>query len=51
MRTSPGCRVSIGKKRMKCFTVSGRVPMKEGMLSVACTSDCPVASVTTQEKS
>jgi hypothetical protein len=49
--TSPGSSVSSGKWWMKCFTVSGRVPMKEGMLSVACTSDCPRASVTTQEKS
>ena len=31
--------------------VTGRVPMKEGMLSVACTSDCPCSSVMMQEKS
>ena len=33
------------------FTVSGKVPMKLGMLSLAWTSDWPVASVMTQEKS
>jgi len=49
--TSPGASWSGGKKRRKCFTVAGRVPMKLGMLSEACTSDWPAASVMTQEKS
>ena len=40
--TSPGASLSGGKKRRKCFTVSGKVPMKLGMLSDACTSDWPV---------
>ena len=49
--TSPGSSWSGGKKRRKCFTVSGSVPMKLGILSEACTRDWPEASVTTQEKS
>ena len=49
--TSPGVSLSGGKKRRKCFTVSGSVPMKLGMLSEAWTSDWPVSSVMTQEKS
>ena len=36
---------------MNSFTVTGSVPMKEGMLSVFCASDCPAASVSTQAKS
>ena len=36
---------------MNCFTVTGSVPMKEGMLSVFCASDWPAASVSTQAKS
>ena len=49
--TSPGESLSAGKKRRKCFTVSGKVPMKLGMLSEAWTRDWPVSSVITQEKS
>ena len=51
MSTSPGSSASAGKKRRKCFTVAGSVPMKLGMLSVACTRERPSASATMQEKS
>ncbi len=51
MRISPGNSVLLGNLLMKCFTVSGKVPINEGMLSVACTSAFPCSSVTTQEKS
>ena len=36
---------------MNSFTVTGSVPMNEGMLSVFWASDCPAASVSTQAKS
>ena len=36
---------------MNSFTVTGSVPMKEGMLSVFWASDWPAASVSTQAKS
>src|SRR5690606_4718976 len=35
----------------KCLTVRGSVPMKEGMLLVACTVESPFRSVSTHEKS
>ena len=36
---------------MNSFTVTGSVPMNEGMLSVFWARDCPAASVSTQAKS
>ncbi len=37
--------------RRKCFTVAGRLPMKEGMLGVDWASERPCASVSTTAKS
>ena len=49
--TSPGAMLSSPISLMNAFTVTGSVPMNEGMLSVFCASDCPAASVSTQAKS
>ena len=49
--TSPGRMLSSPICLMNAFTVTGSVPMNEGMLSVFCASDCPAASVSTQAKS
>jgi hypothetical protein len=49
--TSPGAMLSRPICLMNSFTVTGSVPMKEGMLSVFCASDWPAASVSTQAKS
>ena len=51
INTSPADKFSEEKWLMKCLTVSGRVPMNEGILSEACAREFPLASVITQEKS
>ena len=51
IRTSPEVKLATEKCLIKCLTVSGNVPMKEGMLSVACAKAFPSGSVMTQEKS
>ena len=49
--TSPGAMLARPICLMNSFTVTGSVPMKEGMLSVFWASDWPAASVSTQAKS
>src|ERR1700730_2597521 len=49
--TSPGCMWARPIWLMNCFTVTGSVPMKEGMLSLFCASSRPAASVRTHAKS
>ena len=49
--TSPGRILARPICLMNSFTVTGSVPMNDGMLSVFCASDCPAASVSTQAKS
>src|SRR5712691_1134150 len=51
MKTSPGRSVSAGNSLKKCFTVRGRQPIKDGMLTCDWVSELPSASVRTQEKS
>ena len=51
MNTSPGRMPSIVNSAMKCLTVSGSVPMNEGMLCGGWTSPRPASSATMQEKS
>ena len=49
--TSPGDMLSRPISLMKCLTVTGSVPMNEGMLSVFWAERLPAASVSTQAKS
>src|ERR1700736_2333314 len=49
--TSPGLSDAGGNARRKCRTVTGSVPMNEGMLNEDCASEWPSASSRTQAKS
>src|SRR5687768_15385091 len=51
MKMSPGAIVSGGYSSRNRTMLRGTVPMNDGMLSVACASDRPCASVSTQAKS